>query len=73
VLGVVGYRSSYSLRDCCYVLRSLGVCVVGLGFIFLEILDIRVSHSCACTCSDMAIFCACFASDLYATAFGGLL
>jgi hypothetical protein len=38
---------------------------------FLEILDMSMSHSCACTCSVMAILCACYGSDLYVTAYGG--
>ena len=33
--------------------------------LLLEILDIDVSHSCACMCSDMAIACACDGRDLY--------
>ena len=29
VVGVVGHKSSYSMRGYCYVLRSLGACGVG--------------------------------------------
>ena len=35
-----------------------------------ETLDITVSHSCACTCSAMAIVCACVGSILYVLASG---
>ncbi len=31
----------------------------------LEILDISESHSCACMCSVMLVFCACIGRDLY--------
>jgi hypothetical protein len=45
----------------CYLL----LCVT-LDEMLLEIVDIRVSHSCACMWSDMmAIVCACAGSDLY--------
>ncbi len=37
----------------------------------LEILDMRVSHSCACMCCDMAIVCACGGRDLYVRLSGG--
>ncbi len=33
--------------------------------LLLKILDMRMSHSCACMCSDMAIVCACGGRDLY--------
>ena len=39
--------------------------------LLLEILDIRVSHSCACMWSDMEIVCACDGNDLYVRVFGG--
>ncbi len=37
----------------------------------LETLDKRVSHSCACVCSAMAIVCACGERDLYISLYGG--
>ncbi len=37
----------------------------------IDILDIRVSHSCACMCSAMAIVCACNRKDLYVRVSGG--
>ncbi len=37
----------------------------------LEILDIRVSHYCACMCSAMAIDCVCGGRDLYIRMFDG--
>ena len=37
----------------------------------LEISDINVSHSCAWTCSAIAIFCVGFGSDLYVIASDG--
>ena len=51
-------------------------CVVGLVFvfvamIFLEILEMYESHSCAWMCSVIAIFCAGFGSCLYVRASGG--
>ena len=39
--------------------------------LLLDILNIRVSHSCACTWSDMAIVCAWGGSDLYGNVSGG--
>jgi len=37
----------------------------------LEIMDISVSHPCACTCCAIAIFYACFGSVLQVRVFGG--
>ena len=39
--------------------------------LLLEISDIRMSHSCACMVSDMAIVCACDGRDLYVRVSGG--
>jgi hypothetical protein len=40
--------------------------------LLLETLDIRVSHSCACTWIAMAIDCVCVGSVLYVSVFDGL-
>ncbi len=39
--------------------------------LLLDIADIRVSHSCACMWSGMAIVCACDGRDLYVRVSGG--
>ncbi len=55
MLWVLGHCFYMGLFECfaCLILGRRG-----WSRVFLETLDMSVSHSCACTCSAMAIVCA---------------